>query len=792
MKKKQNRIKTVIACTLFFLFPFLMFCAPVQDKGKLKDGKLYGVTEGLFRGKWWNYYERALSFAEGDFLEDAERDLRVALNQRDPDQRRARTYGMHFVDYFPHRELGIVLLSMGRVSEAIDELETSLAAEDSAKAKFYLNRARKMLLMSQSGPGDVIPPEINITSLFSSSSSLSSSEPTLPSSAPSMSSSSAKVASDRLLSSSSVLTNNFVIDISGAITDQNYVYCVTVNNTPQFMELAEKKIRFEQRVNLVPGKNSIIIEAEDLMGNKTRKTIDVIADDVGPQISVLNYMNGQKVDQSSVELTISYYDDSGVDYLVINDDRLTSENRKNGILSKVVSLQPGKNTISMEALDRAGNRTRGQIDLFYGSSESKAASLNSAGDVYLALNDDYLLFNGYTSLNDDYLLFNGYASLNDEYSDLNGAYAVGEMKSVVVSDADPTGYIASNTSVASDAETKDSYPPEIVFRGLLRDMGTDSGIVMTGRQKDNRFLIEGQASDSGGIEGILINGRPVVESLAGKEIFFNRLVELVEGENVFSIEATDSVGNSVTKKVRVNRKIQKIDMNESRISLSIMPFKNECISPALAESVYNLFVDRVINDGRFNVVGRGEGLEAIMRELQLSQTDLVDKEKAVRAGRLVGSETIMFGKIIETPDSVELFVYLTDTETSRIMASHDVYDQRKGRNELEFLMQGLSSKFIYSVPLIEGKVLKAKGDKFFLDLGKTKHVNLQEGLKCIAYRSEPFVVDGMVLGEDITVLGTLVLKNVQEKISIASLVEGEVGMGDENLSIVDKDLVITK
>ncbi len=90
-----------------------------------KEGESYCVTKGSFRHRWWNHYERALSCADGGFLERAESDLREAIRQRKDDQRRARTYGFHFADYFPHRELGIVLLRQGRPEEAIRELSES-------------------------------------------------------------------------------------------------------------------------------------------------------------------------------------------------------------------------------------------------------------------------------------------------------------------------------------------------------------------------------------------------------------------------------------------------------------------------------------------------------------------------------------------------------------------------------------------------------------------------------------------------------------------------------------------
>jgi tetratricopeptide (TPR) repeat protein len=116
------------------------------DQGKVytKDGQEYGVTSSqVWRGRWWNYYERGSSYAAGEFWFEAIADLQEAIKQRDQDQRRSRTYGLHFVDYFPHREIGVVYYRLGRYADAIRELETSLQSAETAKAKFYLNKARR-------------------------------------------------------------------------------------------------------------------------------------------------------------------------------------------------------------------------------------------------------------------------------------------------------------------------------------------------------------------------------------------------------------------------------------------------------------------------------------------------------------------------------------------------------------------------------------------------------------------------------------------------------------------------
>jgi len=148
---------------LLLLLLSMVGCAVERGKVHVKEGKQYGVTSSqIWRGRWWNHYERGISYADGEFWDDAIADFQAALGQRQEDQRRARTYGLHFMDYFPHRELGIVYYRLARYPEAIHELETSLRSEETAKAKFYLNRARKSLL--EQTRRDPTPPRIVLAS----------------------------------------------------------------------------------------------------------------------------------------------------------------------------------------------------------------------------------------------------------------------------------------------------------------------------------------------------------------------------------------------------------------------------------------------------------------------------------------------------------------------------------------------------------------------------------------------------------------------------------------------------
>jgi tetratricopeptide (TPR) repeat protein len=143
VNNSQNLLRNWIIVTILLLTA----CA-VQHPGPacFKDKIQYGQVEGAFRSRWWNFYERGRSYLEGECLDAAISDFKAAIEQNDQDQRMVRTYGLHFVDYFPHRELGLIHYLLGDLDAAKSELEKSLSQESTSKAHHYLDEVRKKQL----------------------------------------------------------------------------------------------------------------------------------------------------------------------------------------------------------------------------------------------------------------------------------------------------------------------------------------------------------------------------------------------------------------------------------------------------------------------------------------------------------------------------------------------------------------------------------------------------------------------------------------------------------------------
>jgi hypothetical protein len=95
-------------------------------------------TQLIAGGEWYKLYEDGIEAMEdGDYKTASELFIQAIQDNPDDDEN-VRTYGMHSIEYFPHRELGICLYQMGDKTGAQQELQISMKMEPSDRAKQYL------------------------------------------------------------------------------------------------------------------------------------------------------------------------------------------------------------------------------------------------------------------------------------------------------------------------------------------------------------------------------------------------------------------------------------------------------------------------------------------------------------------------------------------------------------------------------------------------------------------------------------------------------------------------------
>lgn len=309
-----------LGITIIYLF--LYGCAVKSGPVCNKNGKIYGITGGIFQSSWDDYYERALSYMEGQCYEAALLDLNQAIKQNSRDQRIARTYGMHFIDYFPHREKALIHFLNKDYKIAEKEFELSLKQEKSDKALFYLDQVRKQLIKQKGRPAST--PSITLFSPLG------------------------------IKTEKEIWTSADPVNISGTARDQHYVSKIKIADKSLFIKASAPYVEFSENLKLTQGRHEIDIIAENLMNNRGKQKIIINVDRFGPVIVVKKLIPGLKI-QGYV------HDKAGVVSISTGRQLKTFQRIEKAFFS--FSLNSGKDKIKLEAKDRLGNTTKAEIDI---------------------------------------------------------------------------------------------------------------------------------------------------------------------------------------------------------------------------------------------------------------------------------------------------------------------------------------------------------------------------------------------------------------------------------------------
>ncbi|MBI5191170.1 MAG: CHAT domain-containing protein [Nitrospirae bacterium] len=138
------------------------------------------------------------------------------------------------------------------------------------------------------------------------------------------------------------------------------------------------------------------------------------------------------------------------------------------------------------------------------------------------------------------------------------------------------------------------------------------------------------------------------------------------------------------------------------VTLSILGFTDRGASSAVdGEGEYLVFLmqDRIAGDGRINVVER-ELMEEVLTELDMSSSELADKQTALRLGRILSARYIATGSLTRSGGEYRASVRVIETETTSIKAS--VSATGKGEMDVEQVAGKLADGLV--ARLVPGKI----------------------------------------------------------------------------------------
>lgn len=92
--------------------------------------------------QWYKDYEKGIEKLKRVDYAGAATYFQKCISIKNKDSKRMRTYGMHFIEYFPHRQLGICYYYLNKFDDAERELNLSMMDEASSEASAYLQKLK--------------------------------------------------------------------------------------------------------------------------------------------------------------------------------------------------------------------------------------------------------------------------------------------------------------------------------------------------------------------------------------------------------------------------------------------------------------------------------------------------------------------------------------------------------------------------------------------------------------------------------------------------------------------------
>ena len=247
------------------------------------------------------------------------------------------------------------------------------------------------------------------------------------------------------------------------------------------------------------------------------------------------------------------------------------------------------------------------------------------------------------------------------------------------------------------------------------------------------FLLEGLVQDPSGVARVTVNNEVIrLPKMKLPAVAFSRSVRLELGANTIHIVASDRNSNESRVTVQIERKLPEIFLSASRYSVAVSPLAERGPQIDRSRDAHQMVLRALIEKPiRFRPIERNaEVLSMILQELELSA--IADPRTAVRVGKLVSAEGMLFGSVLERQRSVTMDLRLVDTESGQVLHSTDVYTEDKSYESLRQLAYQLVAKLKAEFPLLQARVDRVKGGKVFVDKGEAD--GLSQCLKLLLYR----------------------------------------------------------
>jgi hypothetical protein len=268
-------------------------------------------------------------------------------------------------------------------------------------------------------------------------------------------------------------------------------------------------------------------------------------------------------------------------------------------------------------------------------------------------------------------------------------------------------------------------PMPTAWKARLTLLGSNT----LGRVSQDRVFLNGEAVDPDGVRSVRLNGQTLFADgpLAKPMVRFATWQPLVEGTNFLHLASENIHGVLREQRFEVVYAPARHTRLEYRMSATLPPFhipRDTQTPPALEAKLRDAFLaGSPPYPARFQILSRGPEFEDLLREIQISRSELVDPRANIPFARLATSDLFLNGEILPDAGGVTLRLHTIQTAEGMWLASDDVYLDASER-EVQGLLRGLASRVERRFPLGPGRIRRVHAGKVWLDLPEKTTVSL--------------------------------------------------------------------
>lgn len=704
-----------------------------QDPNEYRSVEDVSKSVNLHRGRWWNYYELGSRFLASGHHSEALKNFSIAINKRDKDTRDARTYGMHFIDFFPHRESGVAYCLWAeeekrdmaekekRFKSAMSELETSIKQEPSSKAKFYLKRAT-------AGFWSVTNEDRKSPVVWIKNEEI-----------------------DRWKNVPTLYINGYaaMLEIQ-ASDDQSGINTVWIDDKKLFVESAEKVFN-ESAVITIDSRDkekTVVVRAVDLAGNESQPAkVRFIVDTTPPMAAIKVRSDRVTLFGGRIPVDVNAVDNEGLKSVRVGDDPYDNRDcRGQSIWGGRFFAEPGINILAVEIADSAGNVTAISVNI----EPKRAMSIGRSGP---------LLANNIPLSHSQNLWIS-----NFDLTQRDSTNIFSNLKQYSTLQTHGFPSLLGYESVQGSALTE-YKPPEL----LLSDVTDNNTLVSTSHP---RYLLQGQVKNADGLEYITITvdgekhktitvegeGRQHEKVMKhGDHVIFSAWVTLPDYNDPnydeplpIAVNAHfDGKNNPPSAGLQVQRVRNCLLESESKYSVILLPLEDEHQREHYKQwdQANNIVCEAVRgyknlepNSQKFYQRFDCQYLDKwkasrfqqwVVNYYANKKEPLMAIRKASEIAAAKGVDLAIYGSFEDEGDKFEVKVQFTDTNYSPL--SNKVIDMYGSYKDYNYYIEGLTSKFKEQIPRISGPVDKINPDERVIEVNLGKKHNIFNKMDLLLY-----------------------------------------------------------